>query len=73
MTGIIEQKESDQEQRLERFSKRIDPLMMVLALVWLPVLIVPLVTALDGWVAFTFAAIEYFVWGACAIEYAVKL
>jgi voltage-gated potassium channel len=62
-----------QGERLKRFSARIDPVMMVLALVWLPVLLVPLVTELHGSVALTFAAIDYFVWAAFVIEYAVKL
>lgn len=65
--------ESPPEERLERFSARIDPIMMVLALVWLPVLVVPLVTNLHGWVALTFAGVDYFVWAAFVVEYAVKL
>jgi voltage-gated potassium channel len=73
MTDTIQQGQPQGEQRLDTFSKRIDPIMMALALVWLPVLIVPLVTTLHGSVAFAFAAIDYFVWGAFAIEYAVKL
>lgn len=47
--------------------------MMVLALVWLPVLVVPLATQLHGGVADTFAGIDYFVWAAFVVEYAVKL
>jgi voltage-gated potassium channel len=73
MTNATEQKEPDQEERLASFSTRIDPIMMGLALLWLPVLVIPLVTALHGWVALTFAAIDYFVWGAFVVEYAVKL
>lgn len=58
---------------LERFSSRIDPVMTVLALLWLPVLVVPFVTQLHGSVALTFDALDYFIWAAFAVEYAVKL
>ena len=61
------------EERLDRFSARIDPVMMVLALVWLPVLVIPLVTQLHGAIALTFAIIDYVVWATFAVEYAVKL
>lgn len=61
------------EERLDTFSSRIDPVMMVLALIWLPVLVIPLITHLHGSVALTFAVIDYAVWAAFAIEYAVKL
>jgi voltage-gated potassium channel len=47
--------------------------MMVLALVWLPVLVIPLVTQLHGAIALTFAVIDYVVWATFAVEYAVKL
>jgi voltage-gated potassium channel len=47
--------------------------MVVLALLWLPVLVVPLVTELHGSVAVAFAAADYFVWAAFLIEYAAKL
>jgi voltage-gated potassium channel len=65
--------DSAQEERLQRFSVHIDPIMAVLAVLWLPVLVVPFVTTLHGWVAMTFAAIDYFVWAAFAVEYVVKL
>jgi voltage-gated potassium channel len=61
------------EERLDRFSARIDPVMMVLALAWLPVLVIPLVTQLHGAVALTFAVIDYAIWAAFALEYLVKL
>jgi len=62
-----------QEVALDRFSARIDSVMTVLALAWLPVLIIPLVTTLHGAVAVTFDALDYFVWAAFGIEYLVKL
>ena len=61
------------EEALDRFSARIDPVMTALALLWLPVLIIPLATPLHGAVATTFAAVDYFVWAAFAVEYVVKL
>jgi voltage-gated potassium channel len=61
------------EAALDRFSKRIDPWMTVLAIAWLPVLIVPLVRTLHGSVALTFDALDYFVWAAFAVEYGIKL
>jgi hypothetical protein len=74
MNDSFQQEEQQlEEERLQSLSERIDPIMMALALAWLPVLIVPLVTTLHGWFAFTFAAVDYFVWAAFAIEFAVKL
>jgi voltage-gated potassium channel len=61
------------EQRLDRFSARIDPVMMVLALAWLPVLVIPFVTQLHGAIALAFAVIDYVIWAAFALEYLVKL
>jgi voltage-gated potassium channel len=65
--------EANQELRLERFSARIDPIMLVLALLWLPVLIVPLVSTLHGAVATSFEAFDYLVWVAFAAEYVAKI
>jgi len=47
--------------------------MTVLAIAWLPVLIIPLVRNLHGAVALTLEAIDYFVWAAFAVEYGLKL
>ena len=46
---------------------------MVLSLLWVPVLVIPLVTHLHGSTASTFDAVDYFVWAAFVIEYTVKL
>src|ERR1700683_243433 len=48
----------DDEVALERFSARIDPVMVGLALLWLPVLVIPLVTQLHGSVALTFDIVD---------------
>jgi voltage-gated potassium channel len=65
--------DSSQEERLLRFSARVDPVMTVLAMLWLPVLLVPLLTDFHGWVAVAFAAVDYFVWVAFLTEYVAKL
>ena len=67
------QTEGSQEEALDRFSQRSDPVMMVLALVWLPVLVIPLVTTLHGSVALTFDIVDYVIWVAFGVEYAVKI
>ena len=61
------------EARLERFSERIDPWMTVLAVAWLPVLVIPMVITLHGAVALTFDVLDYAVWAAFAVEYFAKL
>jgi uncharacterized membrane protein len=61
------------EHRLEQFSARIDPIMVVLAIIWLPVLVVPIVTNLHGSIALTFDVVDYAVWAAFVFEYAAKL
>ena len=61
-----------QEERLDRFLARIDPAMMVLALLWLQVLVVPLATTLHGGVALAFDVIDYAIWAAFAAEYVMK-
>jgi voltage-gated potassium channel len=65
--------EASSEVRLERFTARVDPWALVLAIAWLPVLIIPLITTLHGAIAAAFEALDYFVWAAFAVEYAVKL
>jgi voltage-gated potassium channel len=57
----------------ERFSKAIDGPMMVITILWLPILIIPLLTHLHGNVAQTFAVIDYLVWSLFALEYLAKL
>ena len=65
--------ETATEEALERFSARIDPIMMVLALAWLPILVIPFVTTLHGSTALTFEVIDYAIWAAFVAEYATKL
>ena len=57
----------------DRFSAAVDLPLMILALLWLPVLVVPLVAHLSAGVAGTFDVIDYLVWAAFVVEYLVKL
>jgi voltage-gated potassium channel len=65
--------DASSEVRLERFTTRVDPWALVLAVAWLPVLIIPLITTLHGVTAAVFEASDYFVWAAFAVEYLVKV
>ena len=56
----------------ERFSKAVDGPMLVLAILWLPVLIWPLVGHPSSGIADTLNAIDYLVWALFAVEYLVK-
>jgi len=57
----------------ERFSAAVDLPMMVLALLWLPVLVLPFVIKLPPGLTATFEDIDYAVWAAFVVEYLVKL
>jgi voltage-gated potassium channel len=59
--------------RYERFAQAVDVPMMVLTVLWLPVLIVPLVTPVQGVVASTMDFLDYTVWALFALEYGIKL
>lgn len=57
----------------DRFSAAVDLPLAVLALLWLPVLVVPLVVRLPRDLATTCNLIGYLVWAAFVVEYLVKL
>ena len=57
----------------DRFSAAVELPFTLLALLWLPVLVVPLVVHLPAAVTATPEAIDYLVWAAFAVEYLVKL
>src|SRR5580693_1429836 len=61
------------QEAYERFSAAVALPLTVLALAWLPILIVPIVAHLPNGIATVFDAIDYLVWAAFAIEYGVKL
>lgn len=57
----------------DRFSAAVGLPLTVLALLWLPVVVVPLVVPLPADVASTFNVIDYVVWAVFAAEYLVRL
>lgn len=57
----------------ERFSSWVEVPLTVLAVLWIPVLVLPYVMTLPPTVGETFTAIDYFVWSAFVVEYIVKL
>jgi voltage-gated potassium channel len=57
----------------DRFGRAVDGPMTVLALIWLPVLVVPLVVHLAPTAADAFNAVDYTVWALFVVEYIVKL
>ena len=57
----------------ERFSAAVDLPMMVLALLWLPVLVLPFILKLSPGLTSTFEDIDYAVWAAFVVEYLIKL
>jgi voltage-gated potassium channel len=63
----------DRAAAFERFSRAVDGPMMVLALAMVPLIVVPLVYDLSPAADGALLAIDYMVWAAFAVEYAVKL
>jgi voltage-gated potassium channel len=57
----------------DRFSATVEVPLTVLAVLWLPVLVVPLVTRVPAGTAATLDVIDYVVWAAFVVEYLVKL
>ena len=54
--------EGRSQEAYDRFSHAVELPLTVLALFWLPVLVVPFVVTLPTDVADTFEAVDYFVW-----------
>jgi voltage-gated potassium channel len=57
----------------DRFSDAVDVPLTVLAVLWLPVLVIPLVTQVSPDLSDTLDTIDYLVWAAFTVEYLVKL
>ena len=55
------------------FARAVELPLTILALLWLPVLVLPYVIHLSPTVTDTFEAIDFFVWAAFVVEYLVKL
>jgi voltage-gated potassium channel len=58
---------------LQRFESAVELPLLVLALAMVPLLVLPLVLTLPSGVEATFHALDWFVWGAFAFEYVVRL
>src|SRR5580700_9581438 len=61
------------QDRYDRFAEAVDTPMLVITILWLPVLIVPLMTPVHGAMAESLAVIDYTVWALFALEYLVKI
>jgi voltage-gated potassium channel len=61
------------EDAYERFARAVELPLTVLALLWLPVLVLPYIIHLSPDVDETFEAIDLFVWAAFVLEYLIKL
>jgi voltage-gated potassium channel len=57
----------------DRFVSAVDLPLTILALLWLPVLVLPYVTTLPSDVNDTFEAINYLVWAAFVVDYLTRL
>jgi voltage-gated potassium channel len=57
----------------DRFSAAVELPLTVLAVAWLPVLVIPLVARVPARVADSFDAVDYLVWGVFVAEYLAKL
>ena len=58
---------------LERFERKVELPLLVLALAMLPLLIAPLVADLPSGVETAFVAADWFIWAVFAVEYVVRL
>jgi voltage-gated potassium channel len=57
----------------QRFCDAVDGPLLVVAILWLPVLVIPLVSHPSATVATSLTAVDYFVWAIFVVEYLVKL
>jgi voltage-gated potassium channel len=63
----------DRGEAFERFSRAVDGPLTVLALVLIPLIVLPLVMDLSPGTESEFLAIDYLIWAVFAAEYAIKL
>lgn len=61
------------EESFERFSRIVDLPLIVLAVLMIPVLVVPSVMDLSDAAERTLAALDYLIWAVFAVEYVIKL
>ena len=60
------------QDRYDSFASAVDTPMLVITILWLPVLIIPLVTQVHGDLAASLEAVDFTVWALFALEYIVK-
>jgi voltage-gated potassium channel len=70
--GPLSNRPRRSQDRYDHFAQAVDTPMLVITILWLPVLIVPLVTPVHGAVAASLEAIDFTVWALFALEYVVK-
>jgi voltage-gated potassium channel len=63
----------DRGEAFERFSRAVDGPLTVLALLMVPLIVLPLVVDLSPGTESAFLAIDYLIWAVFATEYAIKL
>jgi voltage-gated potassium channel len=63
----------DRGEAFERFSRAVDGPLTVLALLMIPLIVLPLVVDLSPGTEAAFLAIDYLIWAVFATEYAIKL
>jgi voltage-gated potassium channel len=63
----------DRAEAFERFSRAVDGPLTVLALLMIPLIVLPLVMDLSPGTTAAFLAIDYLIWAVFAAEYAIKL
>lgn len=63
----------ERQAALERFERAVELPLLVLALVMVPLIVVPLAVDLPDRVEATFVAADWLIWGAFAFEYVVRL
>lgn len=63
----------DRRAAFDRFSAAVDGPMTVLALAWLPLIVLPLVVHLHGSAASSVDLVDYVLWGVFVMEYVTKL
>jgi voltage-gated potassium channel len=63
----------DRAEAFERFSRAVDGPLTILALVMVPLIVLPLVVDLSPGTESAFLAIDYLIWAVFAAEYAIKL
>jgi voltage-gated potassium channel len=66
-------KPQERQAALERFERAVELPLLVLALVMVPLLIIPLLMDLPSGLEATFVALDWFIWAVFAFEYVVRL